>query len=177
MSQPNLAGGSDCRRPALILAIASALLSLQHVSASDPSRRSPLVQEAPRLRGDWILVSSKHDGTELVRGTERIRHSYGPNTFRMWSQDRFLGEVCNEFGYSVDTSKSPMIIRQRFGYGTVTGIFRLSGDKLEICYYAGDKLMDRPPRSFDGSRGSGCILETLRREKSPAAGMAKPHRQ
>ena len=52
---------------------------------------------------------------------------------------------------------------QGYSGGSYTGIYKLSGDKLRVCYDMGGR---KYPKSFDAPKGSGFMTYEFTREKT-----------
>ena len=92
--------------------------------------------------GDHMTIMS--NGKETLRSEFQLATGGSPNTIRI----KYLNNDLENLGVTG---------------GSYTGIYKLSGDKLQVCY---DLTGLQYPKNFDAPKGTGRISEEFTREKT-----------
>lgn len=142
----------------LLLSLTAAVILL----ASDPPGE-PAAPPAETLQGTWALVSSTSRGLRLADGEAR--------RFRLLLRGgkyvaEYRGQVIDEYTYQIDPSTSPARITLTITQGpdqgkSVPGIYRLKGDRLDICRQVVPG--GPPPEEFASGKGSGFVWAVFKR--------------
>src|SRR5262245_9721120 len=115
--------------------------------------------------GDWVAVNAQKDGDTVTFAPGLFRFTFAADG--RWVQSPGRAETIGR--YEMDATASPAAIdlfppptkpADRTAPGL--GIFRASGDKLEICVRSGP---GERPTVFAAGDGSGATLMTLKRVK------------
>lgn len=142
------------------LALALSVLTVAGCRSSATTATQP---EAPNseldsLQGTWVAESAERRGAELPADRARkIRVVVGDDTLEFSEGDRYEERA----RFSVDAEPSPMHIDVEVMQGpdrgkTALGIYRIHGDRLEICWAEPGK--PRPMAfSTKGGKASECL--------------------
>jgi uncharacterized protein (TIGR03067 family) len=117
--------------------------------------------ELKKLAGDWECTGGELKEEKLPEaGYKGMTMTIKDDTFKI----QFQGKVIDEGTVKVDPTKSPKVIdlfstkeKQR----RLIGIYKLDGDKLLVCYDAGNE----PPKEFATKKDSFLTLMTYQRKK------------
>lgn len=145
----------------------SAFLAPPRLTADQP-KDDAKKQALKSLQGEWKVESWLSDGTQTTPPTRIVfrgdTYSMVPDT-----TPSIVGEF--RFQFQLDVDNKPWVIRQKITSAFNSGftravIIRVSGDTLEMCYHSESTKKDVPPKTFDGKKGSGQDLITLKRLKA-----------
>ncbi len=136
------------------------------------------------LQGVWQVISMEEGGDRVE--ADKLKETIRKMTFTfqekqaqftvLWDPrvpDAARQQLKDGEGRLVlDTAKNPKTIeittaKQGGGHGFLRGIYRLDGDRMEVCFYSDDGLDF--PSGFATKRGDRARLMILKRETSPAA--------
>jgi uncharacterized protein (TIGR03067 family) len=121
--------------------------------------------DATRLQGNWVCASGKVDGKEIGADmVAKLRLELGKEKYTTRRGESVLFEGT----YKVDATKSPkqidIVATEGEQKGQIAhGIYRIDGDKHEICYTMPGK---ERPKEFASEPGSGAFLIVWKRAKS-----------
>ena len=157
----------------VVLALLVPFVSAASASADDPNA-SARDAELARLRGTWVVRSIMSNGEKIDDG-----HWYvfsGNKLVMEWAPGIYDPAPPRlYYDLELDPKADPKVIRLRPRGKTdeihCTMIYRLQGDRLEICFNPNKGHEDKPPTKFDGSASSNQDLITLERVKE---GKPKP---
>jgi uncharacterized protein (TIGR03067 family) len=141
--------------------------------AAGPKRINPAQQELKALQGTWTLESYEYEGKRLSRkatikefgGEDRLAdlRIEGDKIVWAWpdrSSDVFkplAGAKPKQGTYSLNPKKSPKTVDIHYlasgflggqSLGTLRGIYRLRGDRLEVCCRFDSRKEDERPKGF-----------------------------
>lgn len=120
-------------------------------------------EDASKLVGTWTVTASNKEGKkEAAADIKGKQVRITRDTITCQGEDGKSEMTCT---YTVDTSSKPWKVTMQCTEGEhkgkkLTGIAKLEGDTLQICYSKPDK---EAPAGFDGKEGQCCI--TLERSK------------
>jgi hypothetical protein len=132
------------------------------------------------LQGEWIQQWALLDGRRLdperrqlldgsvLESKTTLKIGYDKYIWQFPEGRPSFGGTA-QFKYELNVASQPWVIREngsQFPDNQPRAmIVRITGDKLEMCHYLDSRKWDTPPSTFDGSKGSGQILVTLKRVK------------
>lgn len=172
-------GKSFLRGVALSLILASASLAVTlppALRAEPPAKKEvesgPSASDTSKILGTWKVKSYLEDGDPTDR---KLLYTFTEKSVRIGPESVFFGGPpipTFEYSFKLDATKKPKTIAQKLsdteGELTWTGIYRLDGDTLELCYHGDEKRKATPPATFDGKKGTGQLLIKLQRVKADA---------
>jgi uncharacterized protein (TIGR03067 family) len=158
---------AGCSRSAPALA---ATKSLAAQSSPEPST-STIEEDHEKLQGTWKMVRGTYDGLAFDGVTNDVRWVFDGDHMTIVLNGYYEGGRRTEF--QLDTGDSPNTILIKVfnnpladkGYtgGSFTGIYKLSGDKLRVCY---DMTGLKYPKNFDASKGTNRMSYEFTRERT-----------
>jgi uncharacterized protein (TIGR03067 family) len=136
------------------------LLALGTLAADeDPGRK-----DRETMQGDWAAVSMVSDGYRLPDDdAQALFRSIQGDRYTVFRFDKAVGKGT----FTLDATKKPRAIdavpETPAGKGKpMRGIYRIDGDKLELCFATAGK---ERPAAFESKEGSGHTLSVWTREK------------
>jgi uncharacterized protein (TIGR03067 family) len=120
--------------------------------------------DVEKMQGDWAAASMVSDGTRLPDDdAQALFRTIKGDKYTVFRFDRAIGKGT----FKVDATKTPRAIDalpdSAGGKGKpLLGIYRIEGDKLELCFAAPGK---ERPTAFESREGSGHTLSVWTREK------------
>ena len=158
-----------------ILLLAGCMLSAgcsRNATASAAAQSSPdqststIAEDHDKLQGTWKMERAIFNGQAV---TKDIRWVFDGDHMTIMSN----GKETLRSEFQLGTGESPNTIRIKYldndlanlgvTGGSYTGIYKLSGDKLRVCY---DMTGRQYPKNFDAPKGTGRISEEFTREKT-----------
>ena len=140
--------------------------ALATAQSSPEQSTSTIAEDHEKLQGTWKMDHVTFNGQE---GTKDIRWVFDGDHITIVSG----GNTTMRSEFQLGTGDSPNTIRINYlnnflAYqgatgGSYTGIYKLSGDKLRVCY---DLTGRQYPKNFDAPKGTGRISEEFTREKT-----------
>ena len=134
-------------------------------SSSDQST-STIAEDHDKLQGTWKMDRATFNGQAI---TKDIRWVFDGDHMTIMSN----GQETLRSEFQLGTGQSPNTIHIKYlnnglenlgvTGGSYTGIYKLSGDKLRVCY---DLTGLEYPKNFDAPKGTGRISEEFTREKT-----------
>ena len=134
-------------------------------SSTDQST-STIAEDHDKLQGTWKMDRATFNGQAV---TKDIRWVFDGDNMTIVSE----GKNTMRSEFQLGTGESPNTIRIKYldndlanlgvTGGSYTGIYKLSGDKLRVCY---DMTGRQYPKNFDAPKGTGRISEEFTREKT-----------
>jgi uncharacterized protein (TIGR03067 family) len=120
-------------------------------------------KELKKFEGTWKIVSVEAEGEKLP--TDMFKDSK-----LVLKDDQFTfteGKTVSKGTFKVDPSKKPKTIDIKFTEGpekgqTLMGIYEIDGDTYKVCL---DPTGKKRPTKFESKKGSGAVVEVLKREK------------
>jgi uncharacterized protein (TIGR03067 family) len=119
-------------------------------------------KELKRFAGTWKLESVEIDegkmAPEMFKDWRLVIKDDGSFTFT-------IGDQVSKGTFKVDASKKPKTMDITYTEGpkeTFVGIYELDGDTFKVCL---DPTGKNRPTKFESKKGSGYVLELLKREK------------
>jgi uncharacterized protein (TIGR03067 family) len=155
-------------------------------------RVDPIKQELKALQGTWTLEFYEYEGKRLSRkatikwfeGEDRWADLRIEGDKIIWAwPDRsteytpLVGAKPKENTYSFDPKKSPKTVDIHYvasgflggrGLGTIRGIYRVKGDRLEVCCRPLSRTEEERPKDFTTDDNDSDRLVIYRRGKGPA---------
>jgi len=121
-----------------------------------------------KLQGTWKMQGAVFNGQRMMND---VRWIFDGDHLSIVLQGNYQGAVKAE--YQLATGESPNTIRIKLfdnpladkGYygGSYTGIYKLSGDRLKVCY---DMTGRQYPANYDAGKGSMRMSYEFTREKT-----------
>ena len=120
-------------------------------------------EEIAKWQGVWRPVLMEHDGERTPDDKLKvIKLTVEDNRYHFQN-----GDFSERGTYRFDPSQQPKALDIVAGEGekgkTYLVIYQVEGDKLTICLESHNA---KRPTEFTGKKGSGCVLEVWKREKS-----------
>ena len=131
---------------------------------SAPALKDPPTKEL-NLAGEWIVESQVTNGIPLKSSVER---KYIFSAEGTWTQTTSRTKVTPKLTrpYTIDDKNKPAAIDMKLSglaaSTTYTGIVKIEGDTMTLCY---SRKADERPTKFDSPEGSTVILIVLKRVK------------
>jgi uncharacterized protein (TIGR03067 family) len=127
-----------------------ATILITALALSAPALKDPPKQEL-KIAGEWIVESQVTNGRPLKTTIER-RYTFGEDgKWNLITKAKALN------------SNQPAAIDMKYSVSlTYTGIVKIEGDTLTLCYSRND---DERPTKFESSEGSTFILIVMKRAK------------
>jgi uncharacterized protein (TIGR03067 family) len=169
-------GGITTMRTLTILLLAGSMFSTgcsRSAPASAAAQSSPeqstssIAEDHERLQGTWKMERAIFNGQVMISEVrwvfdgDHVMVVLGGNT----------GGIQSEFQLGTGDSPNTILLKffnnplasQGFAGGSFTGIYKLSGDKLRVCY---DMTGLQYPKNFDAGKGTRRISYEFTREKT-----------
>jgi len=138
--------------------------------AQSSSEQSPLtIAEAhEKLQGTWKMDRATFNGQPMMND---VRWVFDGDHMTVVLRGNYNGGVRSEFQLGTGDSPNTILIKyfdnplasQGYTGGSYTGIYKLSGDKLKVCY---DMTGRQYPKNFDAGKGTGRMSYEFTREKT-----------
>jgi uncharacterized protein (TIGR03067 family) len=137
--------------PHVLLALA---MTLGAPALKDPPKN------ALKLTGEWVVESQITYGRPIKSSIER-RYSFGDDgKWTLTTKGKVLG---SDRTYAIDAGKKPAAIDMKYSASvTYTGIIKVEGDTMTLCY---SRNADERPKTFESPENSTVILIVLKRVK------------
>jgi len=176
----------------LMFSVAPLLLVVGLARAAGTDRVKTIQQELKALQGTWTLENYEYEGKRLSRKAT-IKWFGGEDR---WFDLRIEGDKINwawpdqstvytplvgakpkENTYSFDPKKSPKTVDIHYvasgflggrGLGTIRGIYRIKGDRLEVCCRPLSRTEEERPKDFTTDDNDSDRLVIYRRVKGTA---------
>jgi RNA polymerase sigma factor (sigma-70 family) len=126
-----------------------------------------------RLQGTWKIVSNVDDGNEQTGSREEVGNwTVKDTTIRVTTQpkDMKAGTTIEWFRFKLDETTKPRSIdlvewAREFNDGDECsqGVYSITGDTLRVCV---SLKKGKRPKAIESTKGSSCILWTLKRESA-----------
>jgi len=138
--------------------------------AQSSSEQSPLtIAEAhEKLQGTWKMDRATFNGQPMMND---VRWVFDSDHMTVVLRGNYNGGVRSEFQLGTGDSPNTILIKyfdnplasQGYTGGSYPGIYKLSGDKLKVCY---DMTGRQYPKNFDAGKGTGRMSYEFTREKT-----------
>jgi len=159
-----------------IVLLAGAMLSTgcsrtTPVSAAAPSAAeqsaSNIADDHDQLQGTWKMDRATFSGQPMMND---VRWVFDGDHMTVVLRGNYQGGVKSDFQLGAGDGPNTILIKhfdnplaaQGYAGGSYTGIYKLSGDKLRVCY---DMAGRQYPKNFDAPKGSGFMTYEFTREK------------
>jgi uncharacterized protein (TIGR03067 family) len=121
-----------------------------------------------KLQGTWRMQSAMYNGQPLMND---VRWIFDGDHMTVVLKGNYEGGVKGNFQLGTGDAPNTILIKyfdnplanQGYYGGSYTGIYKLSGDKLRVCY---DMTGRQYPKSFDAGKGSLRMTYEFTREKT-----------
>jgi len=137
-------------------------------SSAATERATSTTDDHENLQGTWKMQGAIFNGQRMMND---VRWIFDGDRLSIVLQGNYQGAVKAE--YQLAIGESPNTIRIKLfenpladkGYygGSYTGIYKLSGDKLKVCY---DMTGRQYPTNYDAAKGSMRMSYEFTREKT-----------
>jgi uncharacterized protein (TIGR03067 family) len=153
----------------LFLAGCSRNLAASAAAQSSPEQAtSTIAEDHEKLQGTWKMERATFNGQTVMKD---IRWVFDGDHMTIVSEGKYENGMRSEFQLGAGDSPNTILIKyldnplayQGVTGGSYTGIYKLSGDKLRVCY---DMTGRQYPKNFDAPKGTGRISEEFTREKT-----------
>jgi uncharacterized protein (TIGR03067 family) len=186
-----IAQGENPMRKWLMLNLVTLLLVVGLAPAAGTDRADPVQQELKALQGTWTLESYEYEGKRLSRkatikefgGEDRLPDLRIEGDKIIWvSPDHSTAYTPlgsgkpKENTYSFDPKKSPKTVDIHYdapgflrggGVATIRGIYRIKGDRLEVCCRPNSRTEEERPKDFTTDDNESDRLVIYKRVKGP----------
>ena len=129
---------------------------------------STIAEEHEKLQGTWKMDRATLNGQAMMND---VRWVFDGDHMTIVLRGNYQGGVRSEFQLGTGESPNTILIKyfnnplanQGYTGGSYTGIYKLSGDKLKVCY---DMTGRQYPKTFDAGKGTGRMSYEFTREKT-----------
>jgi uncharacterized protein (TIGR03067 family) len=164
-------------RTLTILLLAGSMFSVgcsRSAPASAATQSSPeqststIAEDHDKLQGTWKMDRATLNGQPMMND---VRWIFDGDHMTIVLKANYQGGVKSEFQLGTGDSPNTILIKyfdnplaaQGYAGGSYTGIYKLSGDKLRVCY---DMSGRQYPKTFDAGKGTGLMSYEFTREKN-----------
>ena len=138
----------------------------QEVSADQAA--SSTADDHEQLQGTWKMDGAVFNGQQMMNDVRWIIDS---DHLTIVMHGNTPGGVRAEYELGTGDNPNTILIKlfnnpladKGYAGGSFTGIYKLSGDKLKVCY---DMTGRQYPKNFDAGKGSGRMSYEFTREKT-----------
>jgi len=156
---------AGCSRSAPVLAATTAAKSSPEQSTSTAST---IEEVREKLQGTWRMDRSVFNGQTLI---DDVRWVFDGDHMTIVLHGYYEGGLRTEYQLGTGDAPNTILIKtfnnpladKGYTGGTFTGIYKLSGDKLRVCY---DMTGLKYPNNFDAGRGTNRMSYEFTREKT-----------
>lgn len=142
--------------------------ALAAAQSSPEQPASTIAEDHEKLQGTWKMDHAILNGQRI---TKDIRWVFDGDHMTIVSEGNYQNGMRSEFQLGTGDRPNTILIMYLHNYwayqgatgGSYTGIYKLSGNKLRVCY---DLTGQQYPKNFDAPKGSGRISEEFTREKT-----------
>ena len=125
---------------------------------------APALKDPPKkelnIEGEWVVESQVTNGRQVKSTIER-RYTF--NKDGKWTLNTKGKIIGGERTYAIDATKKPAAIDMKYSSATTyTGIVKVEGDTLTLCY---SRNSDDRPKAFESPENSNIILIVMKRAK------------
>jgi len=123
-------------------------------------------KDIERFQGAWVFESVEIEGQPAPAGAlKESKLTIDGKKFTMKE-----GDEISHGTFTIDASKKPKTIDGTFTDGpekgkTILGIYELEGDTYKACFNVAGKDRKERPTKFESKKGSGFVVEVLKRVK------------
>ena len=138
--------------------------------AQSSSEQSPstIAEAHEKLQGTWKMDRATFNGLAMMND---VRWVFDGDHMTVVLKGNYNGGVRSEFQLGTGDSPNTILIKsfdnplasQGYSGGSYTGIYKLSGDRLKVCY---DMSGRQYPKNFDAGKGTGRMSYEFTREKT-----------
>jgi uncharacterized protein (TIGR03067 family) len=139
------------------------------VAHSSPEQStSTVAEDHEKLQGTWKMDRATFNGQAMMND---VRWVFEGDHMTVVLGGNYQGGVRAEFQLGMGDSPNTILIKsfdnplaaQGYAGGSYTGIYKLSGDNLRVCY---DMTGRQYPKTFDAGKGTGRMSYEFTREKT-----------
>ena len=146
----------------------SAPASAAAAQSSPEQSTSTIAEDHDKLQGTWKMEHAMFNGMAMMND---VRWIFDGDHMTIVLKGNYEGGVKSEFQLGTGDSPNTILIKyfdnplanQGYAGGSYTGIYKLSGDKLQVCY---DMAGRQYPKNFDAGKGTGRMSYEFTREKT-----------
>lgn len=136
--------------------------------SSPEQSTSTIAEDHDKLQGTWKMDHATLNGMAMMND---VRWIFDGDHMTIVLKGNYEGGVKSEFQLGTGDSPNTILIKyfdnplanQGYAGGSYTGIYKLSGDKLRVCY---DMAGRQYPKNFDAGKGTGRMSYEFTREKT-----------
>ena len=136
--------------------------------SSPEQSTSTIAEDHEKLQGTWKMDRATLNGQAMMND---VRWVFDGDHMTIVLRGNYQGGVRSEFQLGTGDSPNTILIKyfnnplanQGYTGGSYTGIYKLSGDKLKVCY---DITGRQYPKTFDAGKGTGRMSYEFTREKT-----------
>jgi uncharacterized protein (TIGR03067 family) len=136
--------------------------------ASADQVASSTAEDHEKLQGTWKMDGAVLNGQRMMND---VRWVIDADHLTIVLKGNAQGGVRAEYELGTGDSPNTILIKlfnnpladKGYAGGSYTGIYKLSGDKLRVCY---DMTGRQYPKNFDAGKGSGWMSYEFTREKT-----------
>jgi uncharacterized protein (TIGR03067 family) len=155
---------AGCSRSAPVLAATAAKSSPDQST----STASTIEEDHEKLQGTWKMDRSIFNGQTLI---DDVRWIFDGDHMTIVLHGYYEGGLRTEYQLGTGDAPNTILIKtfnnpladKGYTGGSFTGIYKLSGDKLRVCY---DMTGLKYPNNFDAGRGTNRMTYEFTREKT-----------
>ena len=134
--------------------------------SSPEQSSSSIAEDHVKLQGTWKMDRATLNGQAMMND---VRWVFDGDHMTIVLKGNYQGGVRSEFQLGTGDSPNTILIKyfdnplanQGFTGGSYTGIYKLSGDRLKVCY---DMTGRQYPKTFDAGKGTGRMSYEFSRE-------------
>jgi uncharacterized protein (TIGR03067 family) len=136
--------------------------------SSPEQSTSTIAEDHEKLQGTWKMDRATLNGQPMMND---VRWVFDGDHMTIVLKGNYQGGVKSEFQLGTGDSPNTILIKyfdnplaaQGYTGGSYTGIYKLSGDKLRVCY---DMRGQQYPKNFDAGKGTGRMSYEFTREQT-----------
>ena len=134
--------------------------------SSPEQSSSSIAEDHVKLQGTWKMDRATLNGQAMMND---VRWVFDGDHMTIVLRGNYQGGVRSEFQLGTGDSPNTILIKyfdnplanQGFTGGSYTGIYKLSGDRLKVCYHMTGRQY---PKTFDAGKGTGRMSYEFSRE-------------
>ena len=135
---------------------------------NSPEQSTSTEDDQQKLQSTWKMERATFNGQQMMND---VRWIFDGDNMTVVLGGNYPGGVKSKYKLGTGDRPNTILIKhfdnplESQGYygGSYTGIYKLSGDKLRVCY---DMTGRQYPKSFDAGKGSLRMFQEFSREKT-----------